>query len=312
MIELDHQMENWFQTASENKSGGIDMKKSVKIFIGLLAVAAAVSPLGAKPKQPKPVTVAIPNDTTNEARALLLLQEAGYITLKPGAGITATPLDVVENPNNFKFREVEAAQLPSVRRDVDYALINANYAIGAGLNPAKEALVVEDSASAYVNIVAVKAGNEDKPEIKALVAAVKSARVRDYISKTYNGAVISVVNNPTDGYDSTVDYNAIKGKTITIAATPTPHAEILAIAKEILAAKGVTLKILEFNDYVQPNNVVESGEVDANYFQHIPYLDDFNKENGTHLVSVAGIHVEPFGVYPGKKKNLKDLKKVGR
>ncbi|MBQ1662161.1 MAG: hypothetical protein II054_06645, partial [Treponema sp.] len=73
---------------------------------------------------------------------------------------------------------------------------------------------------------------------------------------------------------------------------------------------GITLKIIEFNDYVQPNNVVESGEVDANYFQHIPYLDDFNKENGTHLVSVAGVHVEPFGLYAGKTKTLKDLKKV--
>jgi D-methionine transport system substrate-binding protein len=290
----------------------MNMKKSFKIFAGLLLAVSVLSPLSAKPKEKKakPITVAIPNDTTNEARALLLLQEAGYITLKPGAGITATPLDVKDNPNNFQFKEVEAAQIPNVRRDVNFALINANYAIGSGLNPSTDALAIEGSSSAYVNIIAVKAGNENKPEIKALAAAVQSAKVKDYIAKTYKGGVISVVKTPNDGYDPSVDYAALKGKTISVAASPTPHAEILQIAKEILAAKGITLKIIEFNDYVQPNNVVESGEVDANYFQHIPYLNDFNKENGTHLVSVAGVHVEPFGLYAGKTKTLKDLKKV--
>ena len=82
------------------------------------------------------------------------------------------------------------------------------------------------------------------------------------------------------------------------------HAEILAVAKDILAAKDITLEIKEFTDYVQPNNVVESGEIDANYFQHVPYLDDFNAENGTHIVSVAAIHVEPLGIYGGKQSSL--------
>ena len=95
--------------------------------------------------------------------------------------------------------------------------------------------------------------------------------------------------------------------TITVAASPTPHAEILAKAKDILAAEGWELKVTEFEDYVQPNLVVESGEFDANYFQHVPYLDDFNKENGTSLVSAAGIHYEPFGIYPGTKAALADL-----
>ena len=95
--------------------------------------------------------------------------------------------------------------------------------------------------------------------------------------------------------------------TITVAASPTPHAEILAKAKDILAAEGWELKVTEFEDYVQPNLVVESGEIDANYFQHVPYLDDFNKENGTSLVSAAGIHYEPFGIYPGTKAALADL-----
>ena len=82
----------------------------------------------------------------------------------------------------------------------------------------------------------------------------------------------------------------------------------LAIARDILAEKDITLDIKEFTDYVQPNNVVESGEIDANYFQHVPYLDDFNAENGTHIVSVAAIHVEPLGLYGGKQANLDALK----
>lgn len=95
--------------------------------------------------------------------------------------------------------------------------------------------------------------------------------------------------------------------TITIAASTTPHAEILAFAKDILANEGWDLEVTEFEDYVLPNNVVESGEIDANYFQHVPYLNNFNEENGTHLVSVAGIHYEPFGIYPGTKASLDEL-----
>lgn len=95
--------------------------------------------------------------------------------------------------------------------------------------------------------------------------------------------------------------------TITVAASPTPHAEILAQAAKILAEQGWTLEVTEFEDYVQPNLVVDSGDIDANYFQHVPYLDNFNEENGTSLVSVAGIHYEPFGIYPGTKTDLSKL-----
>lgn len=94
---------------------------------------------------------------------------------------------------------------------------------------------------------------------------------------------------------------------IKIAASPTPHAEILAKAKEILAGQGYDLQVMEFEDYVQPNEVVESGEYDANYFQHIPYLDSFNEEKGTHIVNAGGIHYEPFGIYPGTKNSLDDI-----
>ncbi|MCR5178224.1 MAG: MetQ/NlpA family ABC transporter substrate-binding protein [Lachnospiraceae bacterium] len=97
------------------------------------------------------------------------------------------------------------------------------------------------------------------------------------------------------------------GGTIKIAASPTPHAEILAEAKKLLSDQGWDLQVTEFEDYVQPNLVVEAGEFDANYFQHVPYLDSFNEENGTHLVNAGGIHYEPFGIYPGTKKALSDI-----
>ena len=96
--------------------------------------------------------------------------------------------------------------------------------------------------------------------------------------------------------------------TIKVAASPTPHAIILEKAAELLKDKGITLKITEFTDYVQPNSVVESGEVDANYFQHLPYLEDFNANQGTHIVSAAAIHVEPMGLYGGKQSSLDALK----
>ena len=285
------------------------MKKNISILLAIILAVTAVFPLTGCGSQSDSVTIAVPNDTTNEARALLLLQDLGYITLKDGAGITATVLDIAENPYQIEFKEVEAAQLPNVLKDVDYAIINSNYAIDAGINPAKDALGLEGSASVYGNILAVKEGNENSDAVKALAAALESQQVADFIAAQYGGAVVSVVENPTDGYDASVDYEALANTTITVAASPTPHAEILAVAKDILAAKNIKLEIREFTDYVQPNNVVESGDVDANYFQHVPYLDDFNAENHTHIVSVAAIHVEPLGIYGGKQTTLDAIKK---
>lgn len=284
------------------------MKKIISVVLSLVLCVAALSLFSGCGKTTEEITIAIPNDTTNEARALLLLEDQGIIKLKEGAGITATILDIEENPHNIKFNEVEAAQLPNVLPDVDYAVINSNYAIEAGINPVSDALATEGSSSAYGNILAVKEGNEESPKILALKAALLSKEVADFISEKYDGAVVSVVENPGDGYDADVDYDALAGETITVAASPAPHSEILEVAKEILAAKDITLDIKEFTDYVQPNNVVESGEVDANYFQHTPYLDDFNEQNGTHIVSVAAIHVEPLGIYGGKQETLDAIK----
>lgn len=150
------------------------MKKKIIALIAAAALiitsAVAFSGCGAKEK----LKIAIPNDTTNEARALLLLEDLGYIKLKDGAGITATPKDIKDNPHNIEFKEVEAAQVPNVRQDVDYAIINSNYAIEAKLNPVKDSLGIEGSASAYGNILAVKKGNEKEPKILALKAALES------------------------------------------------------------------------------------------------------------------------------------------
>ncbi|HAL03024.1 MAG TPA: metal ABC transporter substrate-binding protein [Lachnospiraceae bacterium] len=112
-----------------------------------------------------------------------------------------------------------------------------------------------------------------------------------------------------DSKEDALDIVPGNGTKISIAASPVPHAEILAKAAEILKDYGYELEIVEFEDYVQPNLVVESGEFDANYMQHIPYLDSFNEEQGTHIVNAGGIHYEPFGIYPGTKKSLDDIKK---
>ncbi len=140
-------------------------------------------------------TVAVPNDTTNEARALLLLEQEGLIKLNEGAGLTATKQDIVENPKNLDIQEMEAAQLPRVLQDVDLAAINGNYALEAGLN-VTDALAVEgsqsDAANAYVNVIAVKEGNELSEKIQALVEALTSENVKSYIESTYNGAVVAL------------------------------------------------------------------------------------------------------------------------
>ena len=277
--------------------------KKFRILSLILALVLALS-LTACGGKSDTIQIAVPNDTTNEARALLLLEANGIIKLKEGAGITATKNDIAENPYNVEIVEAEAAQLPNVLQDVDFAVINSNYSINAGLNPVKDSLLIEGSYSAYANILAVKEGRENDPAILALVAALESKAVAEFISEKYAGAVVSTVENPGDGYDSSVDYAALAGTTISVAASPTPHAEILAVAKEILAAKNITLDIREFDDYVVPNTVVEDGTVDANYFQHVPYLDDFTQEQGTHIVSVSAVHVEPMGLYGGKQTSL--------
>ncbi len=143
-------------------------------------------------------TIAVPNDTTNEARALLLLQDNGVLTLKDGAGLEATVNDIVDNPLNIKFEELEAAQIPHVIGEVALAVMNGNYALEAGFSVSKDAIAYEKSdseaAKTYVNVIAVEEGNEENDAIKALVEVLKSDDIKNYINETYDGAVI-----PYDG-----------------------------------------------------------------------------------------------------------------
>lgn len=156
-----------------------------------------IEPMGVYSKKVKSLddladgaSIAIPNDPTNGGRALILLAKAGVITLKDNNDIKATVQDITANPKNIKFQEVEAAQLPRVLDDVDAAVINTNYAMQANLVPSKDALVMEDSTSPYVNIVAVREGDQDKPAIKKLIEALKSDTVKKFIEEKYKGAVV--------------------------------------------------------------------------------------------------------------------------
>ena len=135
-------------------------------------------------------TIAIPNDPTNGGRSLLLLSKAGLIKLKDGVGEKATVQDIVENPKNLKFQEVEAAQLPRTLEDVDAAVINTNFAMQIDLVPTKDALFMEDKTSPYVNIVVVREGDENRPEIQALLKALKSDKVKKFIDDKYKGAIV--------------------------------------------------------------------------------------------------------------------------
>ena len=141
---------------------------------------------------PDGASIAIPNDPTNGGRALLLLQANGLITLREDAGLDVTVRDITGNPRNFRFQELEAAQLPRSLQDVDAATINGNYALGAGYNPVRDSLIIEGADSPYVNIVVVLKGNEEDTRIVALKNALLSQKVKDFINNNYDGGVAAV------------------------------------------------------------------------------------------------------------------------
>ena len=145
---------------------------------------------------PDGATIAVPNDVTNEARALQLLAAQGLIEIDPAAGLNATPNDITSNPKNLQFKEMEAAMLPQIVGEVDLAIINSNFAIQGGLNPAEDSLASEDAASeaaqTFANIIVVKEGNEENAAVLALIEALQSDAVREFIETTYAGSVVAM------------------------------------------------------------------------------------------------------------------------
>ena len=257
------------------------------------------------------ISIGVPNDTTNEARALQLLADNGIIELKEGAGETATKADVIAD--GIEIVEVQADLLVNQLPDLDYAVINSNFvldALDAGIEINTALLTeAEEKYLPRANVIAVHSDNVDADLTKALVAACASQQVKDYIESTYAGAVLSVVDEPTDGYDPDVDYDALAGQKIIIAATPAPHAQILEVVKQILAEKNIELDIEVFTGYTEENRAVDAGDAYANYFQHKPYLDEEVSQNGYKVESVAIIHTEPMGLYGGKQADLAALGK---
>lgn len=173
-------------------------------------------------------SVAVPNDTTNEARALLLLQDNGLIKLKDGAGLTATVTDIEENPYNLDIVELEAAQVARVVDETAYVVLNGNYALAAGFSVAKDALAYEKSdseaAKTYVNIIAVKEGNEENPGVQALVDVLKSDEIRNYINETYDGAVIPYDDSEAEAESETETGSEAESETTAETETETETA----------------------------------------------------------------------------------------
>ena len=184
---------NYFQHEPYLKNF-IDEHKEVKL---VNAAGVHIEPMGIYSHKVKKLdelkdgaSIAIPNDPTNGGRSLLLLEKAGLLKLKAGVGEKATVQDIVENPKNLKFQEVEAAQVPRTLDDVDAAVINSNFAMQVNLDPTKDAMFIEDSTSPYVNIIAVRAGDESRPEIQALIKVLHSDEIKNFINEKYKGAVV--------------------------------------------------------------------------------------------------------------------------
>ncbi|MDR2758216.1 MAG: MetQ/NlpA family ABC transporter substrate-binding protein [Spirochaetaceae bacterium] len=183
---------NYFQTVPYLESND-DWKAKLSFLYGI-----HVEPFGLYSQKyktvaelPQGATIAIPNDPANGGRALLLFQANGLIKLKPEAGLRPTDLDVIDNPRGFRFRPLEAAQLPRSLADVDGATINGNYALEAGINPVRDSLIIEGADSPYVNGVVVRKGDENDPRVAALKKVLQSQKVRDYISSHFDGGVVA-------------------------------------------------------------------------------------------------------------------------
>ncbi|MGN1053490.1 MAG: MetQ/NlpA family ABC transporter substrate-binding protein [Candidatus Scatosoma sp.] len=271
-----------------------------KTVSGILGFACLFGLFSCKKNEEK--IIIVPSDGSNCTRALLLLQEEGYITLRDGVKASDNNLSDVDivDKKGYTVKLVEAQTIPSQYKNAKtgtIAVINGNYALAANLKiadaKAKEKADGE-AALLYANLVAVKEGNEETEKTKALVAALFSETVYNYIQNTYNGAVLPSFSE--NDYQ-TIPTASVANEEIKVGASSTPHAEILEQVKPLLQAQGYTLTIVTYDDYVLPNTALEDGTLDANYFQHEPYLVSFNAQKNTHLVSVAKIHYEPMALF---------------
>lgn len=177
-----------------NEENGTDLVSAAKIHYEPMGVYAGKTT--SLEDLPDGATIAVPNDATNEARALQLLAAQGLIEIDPDAGLNATPNDITSNPKNLEFTELDASMIPNTIDEFDLNVINSNYALQAGLNPAEDALASEDAdsdaAQTYANIIAVKAGHENDPAIVALVDALHSDEIQEFINTTYQGSVLPI------------------------------------------------------------------------------------------------------------------------
>ena len=171
-----------------NETRGTHLVNVAGVHIEPMAIYAGKS--ASLEDLPDGAVIGVPNDATNEGRALLLLEAQGLITLDDSSNLTATPINIVDNPKNLQFEEIEAKTLPSSLPDLDLAVINSNYALGAGLNPTTDALAIESADSPYVNVLVVKEGNEDNAAVQALVEVLHSDTIRDFINEEFDGAVV--------------------------------------------------------------------------------------------------------------------------
>lgn len=286
------------------------MKKKLAIILAVALLALSIAACGqssAPAASAKTTTILVPDDESNQTRALLLLAQENLITLPESASVDSSVniLDIVD-AKGFEIKAAQADAIPGLLANADdgtLAVINYNYALGAGFKTS-DALAIEDAsgnaAQTYANIIAVRRGDETRPEIQALVAALQNGAVDEYNAKTGAG----IVPITAEAAEAAAFEGSVK---LTVGASSTPHAELLEIVKPALAEQGIELEIVIYDDYVLPNTALQDGTLDANYFQHTPYLNSFNDSNGTDLVSAGLIHYEPFGIYSKTVSSLADV-----
>lgn len=288
------------------------MKKKLALILAaaLLVLSLAACGQSAAPaaESAKATTILVPDDESNQTRALLLLAQEGLIELPADASVEkgVSILNIVD-ARGFNIQAAQADSIPALLDNADdgtLAVINYNYALGAGFKTT-DALAIEDAsgdaAQTYANIIAVRRGDETRPEILALVAALQDGAVDAFNDKTGAGIVPIASAVAVSGEPVT------EGTKLVVGASSTPHAELLELVKPALAEQGIELEIVIYDDYVLPNTALQDGTLDANYFQHTPYLNSFNSSNGTDLVSAGLIHYEPFGIYSKTVSSLSEV-----